>query len=184
MPAQVVGQVTWYGRICGGHHAGVGRARDADVLKGVNMSLRRELWRLDSPLRGEGVQIHMEVGVCLQARRDGWRLIYDPEAQVDHYPAARFFDDDRDHPTQRARANVEWNHAYVMARYLVSWQVPFAALYMLLVGTRSAPGLVTWAERCARSPRSLPETTQLLRTLTPARISGVRAGIAARIHAR
>ena len=41
----VVGKVTWYGRVIGNHHLGVGPPRDVDILKGVNMSFRHDLWR-------------------------------------------------------------------------------------------------------------------------------------------
>src|SRR5207247_4293568 len=91
----VVGRLTWYGRLHGNHHAGVGDAREVDVLKGASMSLRRELWQLDRDLRGEGAQVHWEVGVCLRARQEGWRLVYDPAAEVDHYPGPTYHEDYR-----------------------------------------------------------------------------------------
>jgi glycosyltransferase involved in cell wall biosynthesis len=172
----VVGRVGWFGRLIGNHHAGVGTARDVDVLKGVNMSLRRDLWRLDARLRGEGAQIHMEVDLCLRAKRDGWRLVYDPEAQVDHYPARRFDADDRSQPTHGARANVEFNYAYVLAKHLPPWRLPVAAAYILGAGTRWAPGLIAWLERGIRQPGSFASATGLFVALTSARIRGLASG--------
>lgn len=38
----VVGQLQWFGRVIGNHHLGVGEPREVDILKGVNMSFRKE----------------------------------------------------------------------------------------------------------------------------------------------
>lgn len=54
--ADTVGQVTRFGRLIGNHHLGWRYAGDVDVLKGVNMSLRKHLWVLDRRLRGEASQ--------------------------------------------------------------------------------------------------------------------------------
>jgi GT2 family glycosyltransferase len=175
--APTVGRVAWFGRLEGNHHEGVGAPRRVDVLKTVNMSLRRELWQLDPRLRGGGAQIHMEVDVCLRAARDGWRLVYDPQAQVDHYPAQRFDEDDRDRPTLGARANVEFNYAYALAKHLPAWRLVPAAVYLFGFGTRYAPGVAAWAELVVRHPRQLLFATRLFAAVTRARAQGLAAGI-------
>lgn len=38
---ETVGKLVWWGRLIGGHHLGVGPARDVEFLKGANMSYRR-----------------------------------------------------------------------------------------------------------------------------------------------
>ena len=175
-----VGRLTWFGRLHGNHHLGVGAPRDVDVLKGVNMSLRRELWRLDSSLRGGGAEVHWEVAVCLDAKSRGWRLVYDPLAQVDHAPAARHDEDDRTRPSRDARLAAEWNYAYILGRYLPAWRLPFALGYLLGVGTRRAPGLAAFVADCVRRPRRSVEALALLVAVNGTRMSALSAGVRTR----
>ena len=56
----VVGKLAWFGRLTGNHHLGVGGGREVDVLKGVNMSFRREAiadLRFDQRMRGSGAKV-------------------------------------------------------------------------------------------------------------------------------
>jgi cellulose synthase/poly-beta-1,6-N-acetylglucosamine synthase-like glycosyltransferase len=142
---RLVGRVLWFGRIVGNHHLGVGPARYVDILKGVNGAYRTEVLRrirLDTNLRGEGAQVHWEVALGLELRQRGWRLIYDPEVAVDHYPAPRFDVDqrDQDHPiaTYDAAFNLYWSIAVHMRpgfgqRLALAWQ--------RWIGTPGEPGL-------------------------------------------
>jgi glycosyltransferase involved in cell wall biosynthesis len=175
-----VGRLTWFGRLQGNHHLGAGAPCDVDVLKGVNMSLRRELWRLDPTLHGSGAQVHWEVGVCLHAKSLGWRLVYDPRAQVDHAPAVRHDVDDRVRPTRAAQLAAEWNYAYVLGRYLPAWRLPFAGAYLLGVGTRGAPGLAAFVANCARRPRQTVAALRFLLALNGTRVSALAAGVRTR----
>jgi glycosyltransferase involved in cell wall biosynthesis len=175
-PDPMVGRLTWFGRLHGNHHLGVGAVREVDVLKGVNMSLRRELWELDGGLRGDGAQVHWEIGVCLAAKGRGWRLLYDPRAQVDHHPAPRHDADDRSRPTLGARVAAEWNRAYVLGRYLPLWRLPAAAVYLVAVGTRDAPGVVAYLASIRRQGRAVG-AMRFLFALIRARIAALLAGV-------
>jgi len=88
---RVVGRLQWWGRAIGNHHLGFGAARQVDFLKGANMSFRaasvRGLW-FDTRLRGKGAQAHDDFSFSLAVAGAGWKLVYDPAALVDHYPAA------------------------------------------------------------------------------------------------
>ncbi|MEL6163750.1 MAG: glycosyltransferase family 2 protein, partial [Cyanobacteria bacterium J06628_3] len=91
--SRTVGQVSWFGRVVGNHHIGAGEAREVDVLKGVNMSFRRAAiqdWHFDGRMKGTGAQVHFELAFSLKLKRAGWKLIYDPQVAVNHYPAKRF----------------------------------------------------------------------------------------------
>jgi glycosyltransferase involved in cell wall biosynthesis len=175
-----VGELTWFGRLHGNHHLGVGGPRDVDVLKGVNMSLRRELWELERALHGSGAQVHWEVAVCLYAKSRGWRLVYDPRAQVDHAPAERHDADDRTRPTRDARLAAEWNYAYVLGRYLPAWRLPFAGAYLLGVGTRNAPGLAAFVANSVSRPRQTVAALRFLLALSGTRVSALSAGVRTR----
>ena len=105
---QVVGKVQWFGRVIGNHHRGVGKAREVDVLKGVNMSFRRQAirgLRFDERMRGTGAQVNFELAFTLALRRIGWKLIYDPTVAVDHYIAQRFDEDQRGQFNEIAHVN-------------------------------------------------------------------------------
>jgi cellulose synthase/poly-beta-1,6-N-acetylglucosamine synthase-like glycosyltransferase len=95
-----VGRWQFPGRAIGNHHLGVGAARDVDFLKGANMSyrvsaVRDNAIRFDTRLRGTGAQVNNDMAFASAVRRAGWRLVYDPAVEVDHYPALRFDEDAR-----------------------------------------------------------------------------------------
>lgn len=140
--APVVGRVSRLGRCVGNHHLGYGPPRQVDVLKGVNMSLRRELWRFEHEILGRGAQVHWEMHLCLRSRRLGCQLIYDPAAVVDHYPATRPAGDDR---AQRTRADIEcaaYNQTVALLAYASSCGERKARwAYRVLIGDGPSPGL-------------------------------------------
>ena len=151
--AVMVGRVRWYGRVIGNHHLGVGGPREVDVLKGANMSYRRPAVHeigFDDRVRGSGAQVHFELALGLAVKRAGWKLIYDPAVAVDHYPAQRFDDYQRDKPSLQGLQNAVHNETYALLRWLPWWRKPLAFVYGLLVGTRLAPGLMVAGERWVR----------------------------------
>lgn len=168
-PRATVGVVTHYGRLIGNHHLGVGAAREVDVLKGANLSLRRKAVEgtpVDERLRGQGAQAHFEVALCLALKRAGWRVVYDPAVAIDHYPAVRFGDDQRFDPSLPALANAVHNETYVLLRWLPPLRKAVVLGYSLLVGSRRAPGPLLALERLARGE--------------PARRVGARTRVASR----
>jgi len=111
-----VGRWQFPGRAIGNHHLGVGAARDVDFLKGANMSYRVSAIsgnriRFDIRLRGTGAQVNNDMAFASAVRRAGWRLVYDPAVEVDHYPAQRFDEDARAVRGSRSWAAIE-NESY------------------------------------------------------------------------
>ena len=149
-PARVVGVVQWFGRVIHNHHRGTGPVRDVDVLKGVNMSMRRELWRFEERLRGRGMQLHWELDLCLRARREGWRLRYDPAIVVDHHRAPRVDEDPRSELTSTSVTDWVHNELYAVVRWSPWWRRVVAVAYAFAVGNRNAPGPLLLPERIAR----------------------------------
>lgn len=139
-PTYDVGRITSWGRVVGNHHLGTGPARDVALLKGCNMIFRREAWGMPHGLQGEATQeLHTEVAFCMWARRLGWRLVYDPEIVVDHYPAFRL-------GAGRPGASFEDRRAaaYNLVACLLIGQPSFfwrRALFRLLVGDAAHPGV-------------------------------------------
>lgn len=158
-PATRVGEVTWYGRMIGNHHLNVlGGPRPVKHLKGVNMSFRRALLVPFDPLiRGPHIN---DTDISLAVYRQGYQLIFDPEAKVDHYPASR-----PDTPGGRNLLDPrlafldahDWT--YLLLKHQPWWLRPLNVLYTLLVGTRMRPGLLLGLPR----PRLWPVMAAALR---------------------
>lgn len=141
----VVGQVHWFGRVAGNHHLGAGKPREVDILKGVNMSFRRSAignMQFDQRMLGTGAQVHFEVAFCLALKRAGWKLIYDPQIGVNHYPAQRFDEDQRHRFNQIALANAVHNETLALLEHLSPTQQLVFLVWGILVGTRDAMGFI------------------------------------------
>ena len=142
---EVVGQVQWFGRVIGEHHLGVGEAREVDVLKGVNMSFRRSAigqMHFDPRMRGTGAQVHFELAFSLSLKRAGWKLIYDPRVAVDHYPAQRFDEDQRNTFNDIALINAIHNETLVLLEHFTPAQRTAFLIWATLVGTRDSLGFL------------------------------------------
>jgi cellulose synthase/poly-beta-1,6-N-acetylglucosamine synthase-like glycosyltransferase len=153
----VVGRLQWFGRVIGNHHLGVGEPREVDVLKGVNMSFRQEAigqLRFDERMRGTGAQVHFEMAFTLTLKRTGWKIIYDPNVAVDHYPAQRFDEDQRNNFNEVAFINLVHNETLVLLEHLPFIRRIIFLLWSIFVGTCDSLGLVQWL-------RFLPSQGQL-----------------------
>lgn len=142
-----VGRLLWFGKTVGNHHIGVGEAREVDILKGVNMSFRRAAmgeWRFDRRMLGTGAQVHFEVEFCLKLKRAGWKLIYDPKIAVNHYPAQRFDEDQRNSFNKMALRNAVHNETLALLEHLSPLQKLAFLLWSVLVGTRDSMGFIQW----------------------------------------
>jgi GT2 family glycosyltransferase len=148
---KVVGKVQWFGRVIGNHHLGVGEVREVDVLKGVNMSFRccailpqGANLRFDQRMHGTGAQVHFELAFCLALKKLGWKLIYDPQIQVNHYPAQRFDEDRRLQFHQLAFINAVHNETLGLLECFSPLQRLLFLIWAVLIGTRDALGLAQW----------------------------------------
>jgi GT2 family glycosyltransferase len=135
-----VGRITRWGKLIGNHHLGAGAPREVMVLKAVGVAFRRQALALPRGLKGEGAQVHFEVGMSLSARRRGWRLLYDPSALVDHEVAPRMGAEPRARPRPSAVRDAAYNLVSCLLAELpdLFWR---RAVYGLIVGDRDIPGL-------------------------------------------
>jgi GT2 family glycosyltransferase len=142
--APEVGTIQWCGRMLGNHHVGAGEARDVDVLKGVNMSFRRPAVMphgFDERLRGRGAQVHSELSICLPLRRQGLRIVYDPDIVVIHYPARRPHGDDRVELDRESVSSAAHNEALQILDYFGPVRRVVFILWGFAVGTSHSPGI-------------------------------------------
>jgi GT2 family glycosyltransferase len=154
----VVGRVTWYGKLIGNHDQGYGGPREVDVLKGVNMSFRTPLVKFPAFMKGKGAQVHFEVFLCLRIRRLGYKLIYDPQLRVDHYPATRHDIDQRNAIVRDAVANASFNLSVALLHGLPAYRRPARIAYGVLVGDRRMPGVARMLYGAAKGDRSVMQT--------------------------
>jgi cellulose synthase/poly-beta-1,6-N-acetylglucosamine synthase-like glycosyltransferase len=161
----VVGKLQWFGRAIGNHHLGVGAAREVDILKGVNMSWRRQAissLRFDERLHGAGAQAHFEIAFSLAVRRAGWSIVYDPLVAVDHYPASRPQSDPRLNQSLRSQFNATamteavHNETLGLLEHLPWLNRVIFLLWAVAIGSRSSPGLLQYL-------RFLPQEGSLAR---------------------
>ena len=141
----LVGKVRLSGRIVGNHHLGVGSAREVDLLKGANMSYRREAVRnvrFDRRLRGAGAQVHNDMAFSMAVKRAGWKLVYDPLVAVDHFPAPRPGEEARNAQTLASKRNAAYNLHLILRGHLPLLHRTTAWWWYALVGTRVYPGLL------------------------------------------
>ncbi|MBD2133737.1 glycosyltransferase family 2 protein [Sphaerospermopsis sp. FACHB-1094] len=142
-----VGRVQWFGRVIGNHHLGVGKPREVDVLKGVNMSFRTQAMgklRFDQRMRGTGAQVHFEMAFTLALKRAGWKIIYDPSVAVDHYPAQRFDEDQRENFNEIAFTNLVHNETLVLLEHLPLLRRIIFLFWAVFIGTRDSLGILQW----------------------------------------
>jgi cellulose synthase/poly-beta-1,6-N-acetylglucosamine synthase-like glycosyltransferase len=142
---ELVGKLQRSGRIVGNHHLGSGAAREVDLLKGANMSYRREAiadMRFDRRLRGTGAQTHNDMAFSLSVKRAGWKLVYDPRVAVDHYPAPRPGEDPRNAQTLASMRNAAFNLHLILRGHLPPLRRETAWWWYALVGTRLYPGML------------------------------------------
>ena len=143
----LVGKLQWFGRLIGNHHIGIGEGREVDVLKGVNMSFRRRAiadLRFDQRMRGSGAQVHFEVVFSLTLKQRGWKLIYDPQIAVDHFPAQRFDEDQRHAFNSEASINAVHNETVALLGYLSPLRRLVFMVWAIAIGTSEAFGLIQW----------------------------------------
>jgi cellulose synthase/poly-beta-1,6-N-acetylglucosamine synthase-like glycosyltransferase len=142
-----VGRLQWFGRVIGNHHLGIGKPREVDILKGVNMSFRTQAMgnlRFDQRMRGTGAQVHFEMAFTLTLKRAGWKIIYDPSVAVDHYPAQRFDEDQRENFNEIAFTNLVHNETLVLLEHLSPLRRIVFLFWAIFIGTRENIGLVQW----------------------------------------
>jgi cellulose synthase/poly-beta-1,6-N-acetylglucosamine synthase-like glycosyltransferase len=143
----LVGRVQWFGRAIGSHHFGVGEPREVEILRGVNMSYRRSAianFRFDERLLGTGAQVDNDLAFSLTVKRAGWKLIYDPRVEVDHYMTQRFDEDQRHKFNYIAMMNRVYNETLILLEYLPPIRRVVFLAWAILVGTRDNRGFIQW----------------------------------------
>jgi GT2 family glycosyltransferase len=168
---ELVGKLHRWGKLTGNHHRGCGERRSVDVLKGANMAARRAALALPMNLRGGGAQVHWEVATSLWASAHGWRLVYDPDITLAHFPGPRHDQDARDGRSAAAVFDEAYNLQFILAS--LRPRLGLRALFLgLLVGTTVNPGLLRGLVAVGRAER---DVLARIRPSMGGRVAGYRA---------
>ncbi|MGG3309613.1 glycosyltransferase [Paenibacillus lautus] len=150
---QKVGIIKPYGRIIGNHHIGIGKTREVDILKGANMSFRKDAiqgLKFDEMLKGTGAQVYNEMEISLSVKKKGWKLIYDPQLCVDHFPAERFDEDKRNQFNEIAFFNTAHNETYTLLKHSNWTRRLLLIVWIILVGSKASPGAIQFVRMLPR----------------------------------
>lgn len=137
-------RLIWPGLILDQSTRHTDRAVGVDHFRGANMSLLiqplRDAGGFDRRLLGDCFRF--ELDACLVVKAAGYRLLYDPEVEVDHHEAVRTGDAAR--LARRTVANNAANETYVLMKHFGWFGRLFHPLFAFCIGNFNAPGIL-WA---------------------------------------
>lgn len=178
-----VGWLTWYGKAIGNTYdhtpAWKSRApREIVHVTGNNMSVRRIAFdRLEEGLRPYWQLFEMDV--CLQVKAHGYKVLFDFQNKVQHYPTSTAYSPGRSGDLQVKIYNGAYNHAFVLGKHSPWYLRPIRLGYLLGVGSVSAPGIMAVLPAASRYG-NLRRELMILPKTWQSHISGWRAGSARR----
>jgi GT2 family glycosyltransferase len=156
---QIAGVRDFWGNIIGNHHLVVGEAREVDVIKGCNLTFRRHAvgsLKFDERLLGKGAQVGNDSWFSLCIKQLGYKVILNPQAIVDHYPAERA-DGARDTLSKEKCFENTANHIAITVSFLDLWdKLKFISFY-IVVGNRFCPGVLHFLNTMLKRPKKLIE---------------------------
>jgi glycosyltransferase involved in cell wall biosynthesis len=144
-PVKEVGVFKWNGMV-GNHHLGLLKSPSiVDVLKGVNLSFRREAIKellIDKFLESKGAEQCWEIDLVQNIQANGYKIIYDNENFLLHYISERQQYDKRNDLFSESNYYKTLNINYVYAKFRPLHEILYLIFYQLLIGTKIQPGLI------------------------------------------
>lgn len=150
------GCLSWYGKTWGNIGSlDAASSIEVDCVMEGNWIWRRELLaslEFDPVLNFDDASMY-GLDLCLQAKKRGFRVVYDPRALVYHHTAPRGLELDRQKRGPRSFSFCR-NYTYIMLKRLPSWRQSAFLAWWFAIGERGAWGLVSlladtlWAGWC------------------------------------
>jgi GT2 family glycosyltransferase len=141
------GRVSWYGKSWGNIGAYQGPSgTEVDAVMEGNSIWRRELLaalEFDPGLNFDDAVMY-GLDLCLQAKKRGFRIVFEPRALVYHHVAPRPAESDRKKIADRLFTYCR-NYTYVLLKELPTWRRPIFLAWWYLVGERGAWGAASLA---------------------------------------
>jgi GT2 family glycosyltransferase len=179
--SEPIGRLSWYGKPFGNmYDQETGwqsrTPREIDHVVGNNMSVRRAAFeRMEEGLKPYWQAFEMDL--CLQVKAHGYKVLFDFENRIQHYPTNTVYMAGRDGDLQVKVYNAAYNHAFVLGKHSPKHLRYSRLLYLLLVGSIRAPGAITFLPAIAKYGHPRRELRIFLNTWQ-SRVSGWRAGSA------
>jgi glycosyltransferase involved in cell wall biosynthesis len=130
----------------GNHHCGaITSPVKVHVIKGVNLSFRREAFKrmqIDPELEWQGAETCWEMDICLQIIQAGYYNLYDNSNYVFHFWSPRLGFDNRMDIFSPAWPKRIYNEIFILARYRPIAELLIGAIKLFSVGTHVQPGLI------------------------------------------
>jgi len=137
------GCVSWYGKTWGNiGSVDAASAIEVDTVMEGNCIWRRELlasMEFDPVLNFDDAPMY-GLDLCLQAKRRGLRVLYDPRALIYHHVAPRAPELDRQKRGPRSFSYCR-NYTYIMLKRLPIWRRSVFLAWWFLIGERGGWGL-------------------------------------------
>ncbi len=137
------GQISWYGKAWGNLGSVTSEVPfEVDHVMEGNWSWRRALLAslYFDPILNFDDAMMFGTDLCFQAKRKGFRILYESRAVVFHHNAPRAPELDRADQPRRIFSYCR-NYTYIMMRRLPWWRRPIFLAWWFLVGERRAWGL-------------------------------------------
>jgi GT2 family glycosyltransferase len=112
----------------------------------------------DKKCMGKRYQMHYEIDICLYLKRRGWKIVYDPSIQVNHYIAPKFEIINKD-KNIRDRFNYGFfvgmvhNETYYLLKNLPILRKIVFLIWSFSIGTRANFGFLQWFRFLPREGR-------------------------------
>jgi GT2 family glycosyltransferase len=182
-PALPVARVGWWGRTFSQLWSEPSQrvVRDVDFLPGANMCFRRSIVLYLHPQLDCGMCPGNELEFALAAKHAGFRVVYDSDIVVDHFPAERVRGVRRDDLVRRGSEYAR-SLTYVLSGWLPAYRLAAFIVYFFVVGQRAAPGLVVLPFMVRRT--GLRESGRLFVAATRGKVSGLTEGVGTRADRR
>lgn len=173
-PVKNVGTYTWTAKYHATHHCPIEEEYvKSSVLKGVNMTYRRELIEgltIGDGLKGNGAQVGSEQSLATCVLKQGKELHFVRDAWLVHHSAPRTENDDRLNMGSQFALDTTYNYAYIFLRYQPLSLAGVWIFRQLLIGSRLIPGIL----RLARWPSKWRITFQHIPCLLTGAFCGLR----------
>jgi glycosyltransferase involved in cell wall biosynthesis len=143
---QPIGKLTWYGKPIGNMYDQIEEWQkrspmEVDHLVGYNFSLRRVAFdRFEEHLKPYWQLFEMDA--CLQVKSKGFKVMFDFNNVVEHYPTNKAYEAGRGGDLQIKIFNGSYNHALILAKHSSRLIRLPRLLYLYLLGGVNSPGLL------------------------------------------
>lgn len=139
-------KLSWFGRQgkCGRKPQINGSLFKANCFSGGNMAFRKNalIGSFDMRLnRGDSIAYETDLALNVQAK--GFRVLYDPRAIVDHYPAPRKIDTQRGWNSKECFCYAH-NHTYICLKHLRWYGKLSFFIYFFIGGQWGCPAPITY----------------------------------------